>query len=180
MIRRPPRSTLFPYTTLFRSAGLDLRLQVLNVLDKLEVVAHILDLFSFIHVALWADQRIRAFVAQRAHLPFDKVEQVIARHAERSEVLLAKIGPRAGNCHQDQPRQDRSPEAAPEGASHAAPLDMSKIGNQGSSHLPSILNDCSTVQAANTAQPPAPSSSRLSPHAAQLQHRSESIESLRV
>src|SRR3712207_7002463 len=24
MIRRPPRSTLFPYTTLFRSAGLDL------------------------------------------------------------------------------------------------------------------------------------------------------------
>src|SRR3989449_11510505 len=25
MIRRPPRSTLFPYTTLFRSPGLDLR-----------------------------------------------------------------------------------------------------------------------------------------------------------
>src|SRR3712207_7379181 len=26
MIRRPPRSTLFPYTTLFRSAGVDLQL----------------------------------------------------------------------------------------------------------------------------------------------------------
>src|SRR3712207_7486472 len=26
MIRRPPRSTLFPYTTLFRSVGLDLRI----------------------------------------------------------------------------------------------------------------------------------------------------------
>src|SRR3712207_7158998 len=26
MIRRPPRSTLFPYTTLFRSRGLDARL----------------------------------------------------------------------------------------------------------------------------------------------------------
>src|SRR2546427_7908850 len=26
MIRRPPRSTLFPYTTLFRSCGLELRL----------------------------------------------------------------------------------------------------------------------------------------------------------
>src|SRR3712207_7159430 len=26
MIRRPPRSTLFPYTTLFRSAGADTRL----------------------------------------------------------------------------------------------------------------------------------------------------------
>src|SRR5256886_12981565 len=25
MIRRPPRSTLFPYTTLFRSRGIDLR-----------------------------------------------------------------------------------------------------------------------------------------------------------
>src|SRR2546430_5558030 len=28
MIRRPPRSTLFPYTTLFRSGTRDLRLQV--------------------------------------------------------------------------------------------------------------------------------------------------------
>src|SRR5688572_32566359 len=28
MIRRPPRSTLFPYTTLFRSRALDLHLQV--------------------------------------------------------------------------------------------------------------------------------------------------------
>src|SRR5256885_10007948 len=28
MIRRPPRSTLFPYTTLFRSAGFFSRLQV--------------------------------------------------------------------------------------------------------------------------------------------------------
>src|SRR3712207_9111761 len=32
MIRRPPRSTLFPYTTLFRSAGLE-------VLDDLDLVA---------------------------------------------------------------------------------------------------------------------------------------------
>src|SRR5258708_18088045 len=32
MIRRPPRSTLFPYTTLFRSAG------VLDAVDVLELV----------------------------------------------------------------------------------------------------------------------------------------------
>src|SRR2546426_9104286 len=33
MIRRPPRSTLFPYTTLFRSAvGVDLRLEIGDVL----------------------------------------------------------------------------------------------------------------------------------------------------
>src|SRR3712207_7888197 len=30
MIRRPPRSTLFPYTTLFRSAGLGQRLAVVE------------------------------------------------------------------------------------------------------------------------------------------------------
>src|SRR3712207_8842365 len=31
MIRRPPRSTLFPYTTLFRSSGLSLTLVPLDV-----------------------------------------------------------------------------------------------------------------------------------------------------
>src|SRR5258707_14606615 len=45
MIRRPPRSTLFPYTTLFRSSQIELRLgaqehgtrltKALNTLDKL-------------------------------------------------------------------------------------------------------------------------------------------------
>src|SRR5215211_9146984 len=45
MIRRPPRSTLFPYTTLFRSRGFALRvdlgrtrlvLQLVNAADELE------------------------------------------------------------------------------------------------------------------------------------------------
>src|SRR3989454_12701351 len=31
MIRRPPRSTLFPYTTLFRSGGEDRRVRVVRV-----------------------------------------------------------------------------------------------------------------------------------------------------
>src|SRR5258705_4543454 len=31
MIRRPPRSTLFPYTTLFRSAALEFVLQILQL-----------------------------------------------------------------------------------------------------------------------------------------------------
>src|SRR3712207_7339887 len=35
MIRRPPRSTLFPYTTLFRSRAVDE--------DVVEVVAHLVD-----------------------------------------------------------------------------------------------------------------------------------------
>src|SRR2546422_6992909 len=33
MIRRPPRSTLFPYTTLFRSAYIDLHAPIGNGLD---------------------------------------------------------------------------------------------------------------------------------------------------
>src|SRR3712207_8977461 len=36
MIRRPPRSTLFPYTTLFRSAGRDPRADVLGPLRGIE------------------------------------------------------------------------------------------------------------------------------------------------
>src|SRR5687768_18291123 len=35
MIRRPPRSTLFPYTTLFRSQYVDCSLQILDQLDLL-------------------------------------------------------------------------------------------------------------------------------------------------
>src|SRR3712207_7167694 len=34
MIRRPPRSTLFPYTTLFRSAGRQGRVRVLEHRDR--------------------------------------------------------------------------------------------------------------------------------------------------
>src|SRR5256885_16120394 len=36
MIRRPPRSTLFPYTTLFRSAGAQLALQRCGFQDAVE------------------------------------------------------------------------------------------------------------------------------------------------
>src|SRR5436309_12209051 len=35
MIRRPPRSTLFPYTTLFRSSGLDVAFSINREIDGL-------------------------------------------------------------------------------------------------------------------------------------------------
>src|SRR5256885_5794804 len=38
MIRRPPRSTLFPYTTLFRSHRLGLAVQVRPELERVEVL----------------------------------------------------------------------------------------------------------------------------------------------
>src|SRR5256885_3653959 len=37
MIRRPPRSTLFPYTTLFRSAGKEIGLRFVLVHKKIRV-----------------------------------------------------------------------------------------------------------------------------------------------
>src|SRR2546422_3956849 len=36
MIRRPPRSTLFPYTTLFRSIGLRRRVKAADLADELQ------------------------------------------------------------------------------------------------------------------------------------------------
>src|SRR3712207_6973875 len=51
MIRRPPRSTLFPYTTLFRSGGLDVAMDDACAVRRIESarglaadVEHILDL----------------------------------------------------------------------------------------------------------------------------------------
>src|SRR2546426_3464978 len=45
MIRRPPRSTLFPYTTLFRSRLLELRLRAGDVLGRhLALRARVLEL----------------------------------------------------------------------------------------------------------------------------------------
>src|SRR5438067_5837466 len=40
MIRRPPRSTLFPYTTLFRSVGVIIDLAVIDDVQRLVLVRH--------------------------------------------------------------------------------------------------------------------------------------------
>src|SRR3712207_8737029 len=53
MIRRPPRSTLFPYTTLFRS-------------KKVELYGGIKNLLNF------TPNRGNPFIIARAHDPFDK------------------------------------------------------------------------------------------------------------
>src|SRR2546430_14853597 len=39
MIRRPPRSTLFPYTTLFRSVGIKVGLEVSNIVREIRGAA---------------------------------------------------------------------------------------------------------------------------------------------
>src|SRR2546426_7779699 len=47
MIRRPPRSTLFPYTTLFRSETLEIQFRGKTIADILQLsVAEAIDFFS--------------------------------------------------------------------------------------------------------------------------------------
>src|SRR3712207_7347781 len=62
MIRRPPRSTLFPYTTLFRSVLLDL-----DVLVLVDVLVHA------DHHALAARPPERRLVGEVGDLPLEEV-----------------------------------------------------------------------------------------------------------
>src|SRR5690348_17996950 len=70
MIRRPPRSTLFPYTTLFRSPGLG------SAHEVLEVVADV------VH----ADR-----AALAAGLACDHLERNLGGHAGRSEEHTSEL-----------------------------------------------------------------------------------------
>src|SRR2546430_16201598 len=76
MIRRPPRSTLFPYTTLFRS---------ILVLD---VIEHLPDYFSFLE-RLKARGRHKIF-----HIPLDLSVQTVFRKnglVKRSEEHTSEL-----------------------------------------------------------------------------------------
>src|SRR3712207_8314257 len=68
MIRRPPRSTLFPYTTLFRSTGVYLQ----SVMGLPSVFLHSWGVLSwtvvFLNLTLAFD--ILYYLAPNAHLPF--------------------------------------------------------------------------------------------------------------
>src|SRR3989449_4536676 len=63
MIRRPPRSTLFPYTTLFRSAPM----------EPPAATARIVDGRCEVWTATQAPQATRDRVSKRLGLPFDRV-----------------------------------------------------------------------------------------------------------
>src|SRR2546430_17282156 len=55
MIRRPPRSTLFPYTTLFRSLETNVEFWAAIVLDFAEVPSHMFtSMFTCARTAGWA------------------------------------------------------------------------------------------------------------------------------
>src|SRR2546430_12876579 len=73
MIRRPPRSTLFPYTTLFRS---------------LIVYTH-----AGYPLLLWLLARLRRTRADRRHAPAEPpaVSLIVAAHDERSEEHTSEL-----------------------------------------------------------------------------------------
>src|SRR3989454_7775555 len=83
MIRRPPRSTLFPYTTLFRSVGVDLRGEWRGIRDLECDVALPLGLERG-HVGDDAATGVRALPdADRQHVAGDAEVLDRARQGER-------------------------------------------------------------------------------------------------
>src|SRR2546427_9437221 len=68
MIRRPPRSTLFPYTTLFRSY----RLGVTVERDDDFICDRSLDSTRFCHATGWRPKSWRAMIEQMAQDPTDR------------------------------------------------------------------------------------------------------------
>src|SRR3712207_8138405 len=80
MIRRPPRSTLFPYTTLFRSV-----LELLEDLDDLVVLLLVvLDLLLAVRQVL-LDRGVDV------HLLGDRVPHDLGRHGVRSEEHTSEL-----------------------------------------------------------------------------------------
>src|SRR3712207_4193201 len=79
MIRRPPRSTLFPYTTLFRSQGTSVLLVEQNATMALGVadLAYVLDVGE-VSLSGSAAELARTDEVQRLYLGHDSDEPVAA------------------------------------------------------------------------------------------------------
>src|SRR2546430_9230558 len=79
MIRRPPRSTLFPYTTLFRSAVVLIIVEeCMDILFEFRIVRHLHD-----HIAI--DDRRLVLVPDQ-----DRVNVVFARSEEHTSELQSQ------------------------------------------------------------------------------------------
>src|SRR3712207_8061230 len=78
MIRRPPRSTLFPYTTLFRSC-IKLKIGAINFEEELALLRHIRTHFSSKEIELRVD-------ANGAFSPTDAMEKLKRSEEHTSEL----------------------------------------------------------------------------------------------
>src|SRR3712207_8302667 len=74
MIRRPPRSTLFPYTTLFRSVGQVLGIAVLGSLLQNRVGAHVGDRLEGSALDAASRDRVVEFAQQSQ---FERLREVV-------------------------------------------------------------------------------------------------------
>src|SRR5256886_6124700 len=88
MIRRPPRSTLFPYTTLFRSEGADLDQRLADGhLDAVRAKEGGLDAQFF---SIWVEPELfglgGARAVKRADLQIEAVRALAAKHPETWEL----------------------------------------------------------------------------------------------
>src|SRR3712207_9424701 len=101
MIRRPPRSTLFPYTTLFRSGPTCRRIHMdLAALDAIDVHVHV---EQDAHGCFSLDQELMDASAKYFHADQDRTPTVaaIAEHyrARRTAAVLFPVDAPAGPAH---------------------------------------------------------------------------------
>src|SRR5215467_7043839 len=116
MIRRPPRSTLFPYTTLFRSAGADeAGLACHRLVETLEDTEgarhHLRRLRRRIELADDAHRAARAARADEAALQDQHAPETETRELEGEGAAgdAAAHDDRVGRAHEASRRRTRSP-----------------------------------------------------------------------
>src|SRR5690242_20922496 len=81
MIRRPPRSTLFPYTTLFRSSGLMVVARSEEAHRRLQELVRKREL----------ERHYRALVVGRPHSRSGRIEAPIGRSEEHTSELQSHV-----------------------------------------------------------------------------------------
>src|SRR2546422_7019102 len=84
MIRRPPRSTLFPYTTLFRSLALGARDRLLE--DAIGAAG------DRVRVAEGGEERLRPAAEDLPRFAVRRRRGIVARHRHEHRELPRKIG----------------------------------------------------------------------------------------
>src|SRR2546422_9026185 len=97
MIRRPPRSTLFPYTTLFRSGGLGIEVVPVRDGGAGEEVARETSVRVLRLVRAELEVPVRRHVRRRVALPVDGDRE---RKRDRSRAVVAVV-PGVGRARDD-------------------------------------------------------------------------------
>src|SRR2546430_16387724 len=100
MIRRPPRSTLFPYTTLFRSRLLHLEYRVAEVVHALKVLVHgsEADVGNIIHFLQLAHHHLADHSA--GHFALTESEDALLDAGDRLVDVLGGHGPLVQRAHE--------------------------------------------------------------------------------